>query len=834
MLPEKMLRLGTLLSFAAIALGQAPRQAAYVTIDISASGQLNATLIAPILRAPAELPATFAHAVGCNMRGLVKSTYASRIQVECPVARTSPLTFHAAFRLSELAPQLLQAGVDRLTLDLTPSHFHSLQINPAIASDAGISRGHYRTQFSLDSLPPPITVDGGFEMDQVRTLIVAAMSLILAPFLLLLLRPSDPLRLHVYREALSVLAWVGWIWALLHASGGALLSYVFGKWPLGPFLALLAPSLLAAWIGARLSAMFYARMMTNPVGAGHFRHIRFWSGAAMACSVSALLSMLLRTFSNDPWSLVVGLGLAGACLLRIRRLSRGKSNPLSEGDLRTRAFAAAARAGVKLRGVSILTSPTPRPPVALATKWGVVILNQGLLTSLSKREVDAVVCHELSHLGPANRSAMTGVYVLLVTSILGTQFFPNFADVVPFALIAIYFAIKAWRRAGERKADLDSVRWSGDPEALITGLTRVSRGHGMPLEWGAPISWMMAHPSTMERIRAIALAGGITSQRVSELLEESRREPEDLYIDAPKNPIPEDAAFSPVMRKRLQSRLTVFALSGPIVLGLPAALLLQRLGLPWWNVVLAGSLLTEAVIHLGSDWIVGSVRETVKRRALAKRGQGAFVGFSPSAEPRLFDGGYHYDLGITRLVNGSLEFAGDRVQFTLDPRLVERVWLGPGPRNWTRRKVVYIECRSSAESPLVIFSLQSFEAWFWPWTTRAAEKLYRMAGQWHANKSILSPAPPLPCPLPKAEGSPVTVISARTALRSIGVYSGIAFFLASVWDSLNPWADHWSPSNILCPMAVCGLLAFLMMCPRLNWSRLANVTESQSRLPADS
>ncbi len=829
-----MLRVGTLLLFAVMALGQVPRQPAYVSIDIDASGDLSATLTVPVTRPSAALPATFAHAVGCDMRGLVKSSYESRIEVRCSVARTSALTFHAAFRLSEVAPQLVQAGADHLNLDLTAFHFRSLRIDPAIAFEDGISSGHYRTQYSLDSLPPPIVVDGGFDMDQVHTLLTAAAALILAPFLLLLLRPSDPLRLRVYGEAIFVLAWIGWIWALVHADGGALLNYLFGKWAIGPLLALLAPPLVAVWIGSRLTAMFYTRVTANALGADYYRRIRFWSGAAAACFASTVLSLLLLTFSNAQWSLLFGFVLTIACLLCIRRISRGRSTPLAEGDLRKRTFEAAARAGVKLRGISIATSPTPRPPFAMATRWGVVVLNQGLLTSLSRREVDAVVCHELSHLGPAKRSALTGVYVLLVVSILGIQWFPNFANFVPLVLLALYFMIKAWRRSGEWKADLDSVRWSGDPEAMITGLTRVSRAHGMPLEWGAPISWMMAHPPTMERIRAIARAGAISDERIVELLEESRREPTDLYVDAPTDSVPEDAAFSPVMRKRLQTRLTVFALGAPIVLGLPAALLFQRMGLPWWNVILTGSLVSQAAIYFGSDWIVGSVRETVKRRALARHRQGSFAGFSPAPEPRLFDGGYHYDLGMVRFVNGLLEFAGDRAQFTLDPRLVQRVWLGPGPRHWMRRKVVYIEYRPSVETALVVFSLQSFEAWFWPWTTTTAKQLYQMVNQWHTSKSSLSPAPPLPCPLPQVEGTPVTFISFRTALRSVSVYSAIAYFLTCFQGWLGSSEELWNPAGLFCPMIVCGLLAFLMVCPRLNWSRFTNVTGSQSRVPADS
>jgi Zn-dependent protease with chaperone function len=844
-----MLRLGTLLSFAAIAFGQSPRQSAYVSIEIAAKGELNATLTVPAARVPAELPATFAHAVGCDMRGLMRASYPSQIRVQCPLTRTSALTFHAAFRLSELAPQLLQAGVDQLNLSMSTPHFRSIRLDPPFPEYVEGSNGYHRAQYSLDPLPPRIVIDGGFEMKQVRTLVAAAIGLILAPFLLLLLRPSDPLHLRVQMEAIFVLGWIGWIWALAHEEAGGLLSYALGQWVIGPMLALLVPPLLAVWIGSRLAAKVHARVTSNALGADYYRRIRFWSGAAGACFVSTLLGLLLFTFTAH-WSLLFGAVLTIACLLCIRRIGRGRSRPLPEGDLRRRTFESAARAGVNLRGVSILTAPTPRPPTALATRWGVVLLNEGLLASLSRREVDAVVCHELSHIGPVNRFAMGGIYILLVVSILGVQWFPHVTDVVPIALLALYFTIKAWRRAGEWKADLDSVRWSGDPEAMITGLARVSRAHGMPLEWGAPISWMMSHPPTMDRIRAIAQAGGINASRVGELMEESQKGPADSYADVatvipraatvsnsavPQGAaVPEDAAFSPAVRKRLQTRLAGFALAAPLVLGLPTVWLLQRMGFPWWTVFFAGIVFPALATYVGSDWIVGSVRDTARGRSLARHGQGIFAGFSPSTEPRLFERSYHYDLGMVRFANGGLEFAGDRARFILDRRLVQRVWLGAGPRHWVSRKVVYIECQPSADTGLIVFSLQSLEARFWPWTTTTAMRLYRAVQHWHRDASPASTAPPLPCQVPQVEGDPVGFISFRAAVRTVGLYSGIAFFLAS----LELWSDGsrgvWDPSDVLCSVAVCGVLSFIMVCPRLNWSRLKPMTGSQSRLPAGS
>jgi len=829
-----MLRLGTLLSFALIALGQVPdrHRPAYVAIETTPGGDLRGTLTVPAATPPPTLKEAFAHAIGCKTATFEKSHYESQIVARCPPDRPSRLSFRATVRLAELAPLLSQAEATRLDLSLITFHFRSVRLDPALASQG--ANGYYQEHYSLDQLPQQITIDGGFEIDQVRALGAAALGLILTPFLLLLFRPSDPLRLRVQLEGIFVLGWIGWIWVLMRVEAGALLNYVLHQRPLAPLLILMAPPLLVVWVGSRLAAFRYARLMPDGLSVEYYRRILFWSGAAATCVASTFLSILLMTFENAPSSLVLALVLAIACVLRIRSIGRGGSHPLADGDLRKRIFELAARAGVKLRNVSILTSPTPRPPAAFAARWGLILLNQGLLRSLSRREVDAVVCHELSHIGPVKQTAMAWIYGLLVVSILASQWVPHFVDFIPIPALTIYLLIKFWRRGEERKADLDSVRWSSDPEALITGLARVSLANGMPLEWTAPVSWMTAHPPTMERLRAIAHAGRLPDSRLAELLEESRLETADHYKEAEvASGIAEGAAFSPALRQRLQTRLTWFGLLAPIVLGLPPAWLLDRIGFAWWEVLVFGCLAGMLAMIFGTEWITGSTRDAVKRRAIAQHGQGMFVGFSPAPEPRLFDGSYQYDLGILRFENGALEFAGDRTRFALDRTLVQRVWLGDGPRHWTPRRVVYIECRPASESALVTFSLQSLEAWFWPSTAAMAKRLHRKVEEWHTASSSSS-EPALLCDLPRVEGNPDTSIPFRTAYRSASIYCGVAFFLVSIGSGFASPASFTDPFEMLCPVAVCGVLSLFLLWPRLPWSRLKALPGSESRLPADS
>src|SRR5262249_20552594 len=160
-----------------------------------------------------------------------------------------------------------------------------------------------------------------------------------------------------------------------------------------------------------------------------------------------------------------------------------------------------------VKDVRILTNPEPRAPAAYATRWGTILLGESLLERLSRKEVDAIVAHELSHLTtPATSPAMMVFGLLFVVLILFIQFAPLLPEFVPAPLTACFFAQKAWRRGEERRADLNSVGWSGEPEGLIKGLARITYATGFPLSWEPPAAWMISHPSTMERIRSVAAA----------------------------------------------------------------------------------------------------------------------------------------------------------------------------------------------------------------------------------------------------------------------------------------------------------------------------------------
>ncbi len=444
----------------------------------------------------------------------------------------------------------------------------------------------------------------------VRLVDAAGLGLLLMPFLLLVLRPRNLVHLLAAVQALFMVGWAGWTWVLLRSH----------TWTL-PLLVL---PLIAVNIGARVAAFQFSKLSTNPVNTDAYRRTRFWIGAAIVFLYPTIggLSSGTSIDSAISWTLVSLVGVA-VCVGCVVLSARGGSHPLPAGPLRTRIFELASSARVRLRGVSILTGSEARPPSAFATRWGVVMLSDTLLKRLPRREVDAIVCHELSHIGPVGGAPRVLLYILVAATAMGAQLAPALVEGVPVLVLAAWLLFKAWRRSEERRADRDAVRWSGDPEALISGLARISYAHGMPLEWGAPVCWLVGHPSTEKRIQMIAAAGGVPGSRVAQLLDESRGEASDPYTDGCR--ISKDAAFSP-LRQRMRRRLSAYVLLAPAVLGVATAKILEATGFGGLAGLAAVAALSAVAFYLGYELVVGQVRSAARRRAVTRGRCGIFAG----------------------------------------------------------------------------------------------------------------------------------------------------------------------------------------------------------------
>ncbi|MDX1755932.1 MAG: zinc metalloprotease HtpX [Marinobacter sp.] len=157
-----------------------------------------------------------------------------------------------------------------------------------------------------------------------------------------------------------------------------------------------------------------------------------------------------------------------------------------------------------------------------------IALTDGLLRSLSGREVAAVLGHELAHIAHDDLRVMGMADVLsrltsmaaLLGQILLVLLLPWWlAGLVDLPVLGLALLILsphlallaqlALSRVREFDADLDAVRLTGDPRGLASALVKIEhttrswRSWLLP-GWGNPQpSWLRTHPATEDRVRRL-------------------------------------------------------------------------------------------------------------------------------------------------------------------------------------------------------------------------------------------------------------------------------------------------------------------------------------------
>lgn len=258
-----------------------------------------------------------------------------------------------------------------------------------------------------------------------------------------------------------------------------------------------------------------------------------------------ILGSLFYLFEARPEVLAVLLLAALASLALRARLSPVKSpamqlHVLLAPELRQRVFELASRAKVKLDEVFILADSGHRLSNAFAASNNTVWISEYLLRRLSRAEVDAIVAHEIGHLKRRHPLLRTAAASGGLTAGLMLAFFLREMDNPPdhmnllfpasVALSIVLFLFVARRM--EFSADLWSLKLNSDPEAMITGLVRVSYDGRLPLNWSKWDEKLLSHPSTVRRAARLAAKSGITKERLDQLLSVSA-EPGECYSLAP-------------------------------------------------------------------------------------------------------------------------------------------------------------------------------------------------------------------------------------------------------------------------------------------------------------
>ena len=254
-----------------------------------------------------------------------------------------------------------------------------------------------------------------------------------------------------------------------------------------------------------------------------------WVPLALAAVITVLV---VRRFQRS-WPLVLG-AVAGIAVVIgslifpvVVEPLFTSTHPLPAGPLRTAVFELAAREGVHLHDVVVADASTRTTAEnAEVTGFGPterLVLDDTLLRSMTQREVEVVVGHELGH--AANHDVLTGTMLgalgaMAAIGVVGVVITRrrNLSSLTTASAVPILFALftvgtfiispleNSMSRAIESRADRAALAATHDRAAFVAvqkQLDLAARLDPTPPAWSQ--FWWGSHPTVLERI---SLAGG--------------------------------------------------------------------------------------------------------------------------------------------------------------------------------------------------------------------------------------------------------------------------------------------------------------------------------------
>lgn len=413
--------------------------------------------------------------------------------------------------------------------------------------------------------------------------------------------------------------------------------------------------------------------------------------------------------------------------LRYLRAAIGwKPEAVSRGELRDRAFALAGKLGVKLRQVYIVPAGRMQVANAFASSSNTILLTDYLVTHLNRREVDAIVAHELGHLkhnharsrGLLAGMALGGMIVYL--SVVQTPFLP-LLDIAAAVLwfLAFYFV----SRRCEYSADAEGAKLTGDPEGLITGLAKTHSLNLMPVQWGKWGEKLLTHPSTVRRAQAIAKRAGLPAERVPEILQSALVPPSQVDDASTRYSLCETAQggpriFSTEVKRRAYWRGYAAMLAATAILPAVAVWAIHACGRTFqgWLIccgailpaVTAGLILQNFLPFAACARLDRQLRRKAEEQGVyPKAWGGTFVGISPGAAPKIYEADYSWDMGYLFFTDNSLCYWGEQIQFSLRREQIVSVQLGPGVVGWLKAPSIYLTWRNRNKGEDQTFNLRA-------------------------------------------------------------------------------------------------------------------------------
>jgi Zn-dependent protease with chaperone function len=504
----------------------------------------------------------------------------------------------------------------------------------------------------------------------------------------------------------------------------------------------------------------------------------------------AMTALLLLSFA---------IGIGGRLI--VVQATRLFPQALTTGGLRDRVFEMAREGKVKLNQVYVLPASRMRLANAFATSGQNVLLTDYLLAQLSRRETEAVVAHELSHLRSRHPvKLMVVLWLVIFGATLGLSqggpwslYFlrswlarPELLDLViavspwPLLLLAAFLPFRLFSRRIERSADAGAAKLTGDPEAMISALGKLARLNLLPLRWGKLTETLSTHPAMERRAQALAKRFSIPPERAEALLRGDAVSggpagAEEPSWELPATDVAEERIYTTRLKTRVQLRIAWTTLVSTLGMTVAAALAVHRVPLHGLAILWAfgsagvlaviGGLLTANLLGTsGHAEMRRELAERLRREGIDAEGQGGvFGGFAPHGEPRLYEGHTSWDIGFVLTGRDSLVWLGDRIRFRLTRREIEGVRLGPGVPSFWRGPSLYVDWRGE-DGRLRTFYLRASASTLRGVGRETRKLAARLETWWRVGPSTAELHAAL-VELPPPITSEVTGVDPRTALK---------------------------------------------------------------------
>ena len=740
----------------------------YVQIRMDTTGE--ATLGAWSRSGAVDLAPLLPRVLGCQKGLKAEETGANAIR--CARALDSDgLALDAVLDLAPIAQELDGSSAINLWVSSPRLGFTSSSV--PMAEEENGPRVTRTARFAAGVTPAPIKIRFGFRPHQLAGVYLPLLALALALTLIatILARAGyAPLALSA-----TLLGTMVWMPVASHFEAAAPLRILLFGTPLANLAAIfvdLWPPLFCVAIGVALGS----RLRRDRLRGASYGQV-FWGYAIvpliLTCVVGALGPM-----NRGNWFAAAGWMAAAPVFLLLRRAwnrarARSSTRQLTGGALKERISALAARAGCPRVKVYISFSADSQAANAFALPGKTIFLTAPLIQSLSKREVDAVAAHELSHMRHSNRGGWTALCIAMLFCETPAREFiyllPGGLAAAMILPIAVFFSALHGARKREFAADAGAAILTGDPRAMISSLARIARNNGYPFAMNPMVEWFSSHPSTPRRIGALAAAAWLDAAEVESL--GASDDPGERYEIPAEDNSPE--LFTLAWQKTnggIYGWLVVFGSCGA---GLLVAWFLDRfIGfaiVPVLGGIVLGCALTKGVAATAMARNYARLR----RKMAAKLGvEGKIVGLALESEARIYSGYRFSDAGLLRFENGRLCYQSERITIALNPAdVVEIGMVAAAPSNWFRRQPM-VRFRNPESGQTDAFILHTLD-----WLP-AQRRLLRSIQRWRAAET--SPEKTSIQGFNPVAGQPFRNPSIAGVARGFLVTGGIALLAAIV------------------------------------------------------